>query len=152
VTFTYSPGRIAQQGRDYLRFKLGDTRKNNPLLSDEELDGVLALSAEADGAPPDPSRALYMAAESLANKFRNQVTRSVGQLRLEYGQRTQYWTAEAARLRKLSTTAYAPRAIVTRTGEQAERDDPERRPDYFHEGLHDLPGSTAASSPDPLAP
>jgi hypothetical protein len=154
VAWTYVPGNVSQGGRDAVRFALGDVRPTDQLMADEEIDGALARTAAVAGVA-DYGAAAAACAEALAARFRNQVDLSAGSLRLSYAQRAQHWTEEAKRLRRISVSSHAPRAITTQTEYDAERADPDRRPDPFYDGLHDFPGIGGSGPPsgrDPLAP
>lgn len=81
MAFSYRAASIPNSGRDRIRFELGDTDSENPLLQDEEIDAVITV--EGGGF----YRAAAMCAFTIARKFAREVSVSAGPLRLDLGAR-----------------------------------------------------------------
>lgn len=81
MTWTYS-GNPAHSDKDAVRFEIGDTNKDDQLLSDEEIE--FALSAETD-----TYRAAARCCEFLARKFAREADYRLGPMSVSASQRSE---------------------------------------------------------------
>lgn len=91
MTWSYG-GDPAANAKDRVRFIVGDTTSTFPLVSDEEINAVLADQAV-------PTYAAAAICEALAAKFSVQVDRSIGSTSIGLSRRAQAFAEQAARLR-----------------------------------------------------
>ena len=111
--------------KDRVRLLLGDTDGSDELLTDAEIEALLALT-------PDPQLAAAAGAEALAARFGRRVDTSLpGGVRIAFSQRAEAFRLLAHRLR--GDVAVEPAAAST--GEGAEGRCP-----IFQVGMHDVPG------------
>ncbi|MDD3229163.1 MAG: hypothetical protein PHE09_08080 [Oscillospiraceae bacterium] len=88
-TYTYDPGKINQNGKDRMRFELGDTMvegaAETAALTDEEIQAVMELY------PKRWKRAKLALVESLCRRFAFEVDTDVGPLSLGLQGRVEAW-------------------------------------------------------------
>ena len=89
MSFSYTPTNISQNGKDRIRFELGDTDAADPLLQDEEIAGALSISSNGH------AEATARAARAIAVKFTRQADLQVGPLKLTYQNRAAAYTTIA---------------------------------------------------------
>ena len=90
MAWTYGAG-PANSTRDAVRLFLGDTDSTDQQLSDSEINYFISLF-------PTTYAAAAMAARAVAAKYARLVSKSVGDLRIEYQQRQASYAAIAVRL------------------------------------------------------
>jgi hypothetical protein len=78
--------------RDKVRFLIGDTDENEPLLQDEEIDFLLSENT-------DIYLAASSAAESISAKFARQSDKSIGDAHTTYSQKAEAYHRLAERLK-----------------------------------------------------
>jgi hypothetical protein len=128
VTWSYS-GNPAASDRDRLRFDLGDTVAEDPLLQDEELDFCLAQESSYYGA-------LARACEAIAMRFSREASVSTGRLSLQLAERAKQWTERAQEYRKRAAAAHAPSVGgLSKAEEEAALQDPDRTGPYFRKDM-----------------
>ena len=126
--------------KDEVRFLLGDTNQNDPLISDEEINYLI-------GKWSDPYICAAMGAEALSAKYASLIDRSVGSLSISYSQRSQQFADLAKRLRQQARSTAAssggagPQVFGIAWADKDEKDaDTTLIPDTFDEGFMDNPG------------
>lgn len=88
MTWTYS-GDPASSAKDEVRALMGDTDADTQLVTDEEV--LWAITQHADQTGYGNYRAAAMIAHMIAARYSKMVSKSVGSLSINYGQRyTQY--------------------------------------------------------------
>ncbi|MGE3510710.1 MAG: hypothetical protein AB7N65_17695 [Vicinamibacterales bacterium] len=102
MTWTYS-GDPSASDLDAVRFAIGDTVSADPLLTDEEIEFLLAATSATVAS------ASVAAARNLAARFARDVDRQVGNLRISASQR-------AASFRALAVQLEADRVAALGTG------------------------------------
>jgi len=135
VTWTYTEA-PATSDRDWVRIRIGDTDTDDQLLSDEEIASLLTDEGSKE-------LAAAVAAESLAAKFaRKAASKSVGDLRLTYGEMSARYERLAGRLR----SSYAVRRAspiaggISRQRKRTVKEDTDRVPPRFARGQFRHPG------------
>jgi hypothetical protein len=96
MSWTYSDD-PASSPRDEVRFLIGDTDPAVPLLTDEELDWLLAANSNT-------YYAAAQAADSVAAKYGKYVTKTVDGLTITKSERSTNYAALAKRLRSQART------------------------------------------------
>lgn len=125
LTFTYDPAKIQENGKDRMRFELGDTMvegaEETCALSDEEYAAALALY------PKKWRKAKLALLSSIVHRFLYEVDTKVGPLSLSLRQRAEAWKAMYDELKAEDTAMAVPSA-------NPQAISPEH---YFYEGMHD---------------
>lgn len=134
-TWTYS-GDPASSDHDQLRFNIGDTNENDPLLSDAEIDFCVA-----QGGPSYSGMAL--AAEAVAMRYGREADIRISPLSIDYNNRAKFWSMRADEYRKRSQQLGVPTFSISSF------QDPNGRP-YFWLGMHDI--GTGPAAPPEAAP
>lgn len=133
MPYTYS-GDPSSSDRDELRFLLQDTA-NPGFMTDAELDYLLTQY-------PTVPQAALAAARTLYAKFAQQVSKSVGDLRIEAGARAANWAAMITTLQDLIATQ-EPGGIYAggQSRDEQTTDDADTNLPHgsFRLGMHDLP-------------
>lgn len=126
-TYTYDPTKIGTQGKDRMRFELGDTEVDGEgqvaALSDEEYEAVLSAYSGKW------KRAKLACVESVMRRFSYEVDEKVGPLSLSLRERYESWKAMYDQLKSEIAGVSVPSANA-----QAIAGDK-----YFREGLHNNP-------------
>ncbi len=128
-TFTYDPAKLGENGKDKMRFELGDTMveggSETTYLTDEEIIAIL-------GAYPNRwKRAKLALVESLCRRFSYEVDTDVGPLSLGLKGRVEAWRDMYKEL-KAEIGGYAvPKANPAAIGGGA----------YFYTGMMDNPSA-----------
>lgn len=134
-SYTYDPGAITKNGKDRMRFELGDTmvegQDETCALTDEEYKAALALY------PKSWRKAKLKCLESIVHRFSYEVDTKVGPLSLSLHQRAERWKKMLDELKaedaKMAVPSAHPRAIS-----------PEH---YFFEGMHGNPQAPPERGP-----
>lgn len=101
VAWTYS-GDPTSSLRDQVRYLLGDTDSTDPQLQDAEITGQVTLMYPTPGSTANAFLVARNCALALAAKYSRQVTKSAGNLRVEYATRADAYRKLAGDLRRLS--------------------------------------------------
>lgn len=124
-TFTYDPAKIPENGKDRMRFELGDTMvegaEETCALTDEEYAAALALH------PKKWRKAKLDLLSSIVHRFMYEVDTKVGPLSLSLRQRAEAWKAMYDELKAEDAAMAVPSA-------NPQAISPEH---YFYEGMHD---------------
>jgi hypothetical protein len=133
VAWTYS-GDPSSSAKDAVRFAIGDTDATDPLLTDEEINHLVAEYGTAKQAAP-------AAAEAIAAKFSRQASKSVGDLSIQLNQKAEAYMALARRLaQRASTVAAAPYAGGVDAADRASETDTSLLQPVFKRGMHEPAG------------
>lgn len=122
---TYDPTKLAERGKDRMRFDLGDTNMADPLLMDEEIQIIL------DENLASWRRAQLKCSEKIAEKFAPETTIKVGSLTIDLAARAEFWAKKVADLRKQCAGLGAPIAAASAGGQG------DSAGSYFRTGMHD---------------
>ena len=126
--FSYDPSKIPANGRDRIRFELGDTDSANPLLDNAEIDAVISVEGGSF------YRAAAMCAFTIARKFSREVSYSVGSLRVDLAARARSYREMAdvlmAQARREGSVPYPVAGGLPADDTQVEA----------YRGVHDYPG------------
>lgn len=129
LCYTYDGTKIAEKGKDRMRFELGDVMvadgAKNAYLSDEEIEAMI------EAYDPSWLRAKLALVESVLRRFSYEVDTQSGPLRLSLNQRYNAWKAMYD---KLKTEADAASSLPDYNTMGR------RKPPYFYEGMHDNHG------------
>ena len=109
MSWSYS-GDPTSSPKDEVRFLIGDTRANYPMMSDEEIIYCITLvygSLEAAPAQGNFLPAAY-AADNLATKYAGMADKSVGDLHISYSNQFRQYQQLAQRLRARATNWLIP--------------------------------------------
>lgn len=92
MAWTYS-GNPATSLRDQVRFLIGDTDPDDPLLQDEEIDWLLAQSNQ------NVLAAAAEACQAISARYSRQADRQVGDLRIALSQKAEAYAKRAQEFR-----------------------------------------------------
>jgi hypothetical protein len=98
MPWTYS-GDPAANDKDEVRFLIGDTNVDDQLMSDEELNYLIAVEVDA-GSSYSNYGAAAAACDVLAAKYAKLIDKSVGSLSISYSQKYQHFIEIARHLRE----------------------------------------------------
>lgn len=127
VNYTYEPEKIAESGKDQMRFELGDTMveggADTSALCDEEINAALKKY------PNSWKRAKLMLLESICRRFAFEADTKTGPLSLSLGNRAKIWREDYEALKK-EVTAECCKVpnFSNRTG---------KKPPYFYSGMQE---------------
>lgn len=139
--WSYDPDNLATSTRDQVRFLLGDTDPEEPLLSDAEVDYLVSTEGVAQ-------QAAAIGAERLAARYARETSRSMGSLSISADQKSRHFRELAEQLRQeLATRAGAPWAAITTTRKDALEDDTSLVDKNFRIGMFDDPAATTPTDP-----
>jgi len=140
MTWTYNSANVGSSSRSFVRFKLGDTSSGNPLLQDEEIDGIL-------GDLGDQYFAAAYCARSVAASFMTRVDKSVGKLNIHSAQVAEAYEKLATRLEYEASMRVTPYAgAISVSDKEANVADSDTVLPQFTVGQFDLPGVGVSSS------
>lgn len=124
-TYTYDPIKIKENGKDRMRFELGDTMiegaEETCALSDEEYTAILEFY------PGKWRRAKLALIESILRRFSYEVDTKVGPLSLSLRQRVEGWQKMYDDLKAEIIKCGVPSANPAAISDEH----------YFFEGIHD---------------
>ena len=139
MTFEYS-GDPATSAKDEVRFLIGDTDENDALMQDEEIDYLVTTHGSVSLAGAN-------ALLALASRYSRQVTKAVGDLKLELSDKAAQFRVAADDLFAASggsganVPAVAPYVGGLSIAEKVESDaDPDLVRGSFSIGMHDFEG------------
>ena len=125
MAYTYDPAKIKENGKDRMRFELGDTMieggAETCALTDEEYGAIMELY------PGKWKKAKLELLRSILHRFAYEVNTTVGPLSLQMRGRFDAWKALHDELAKEVSNMSVPGMSkkITQT------------PTYFYEGMHD---------------
>lgn len=126
MSWTYSSN-PAYSAKDQVRFLIGDTDSNDPLLDDQEIAWVLSKYNNS------PINAAIRCCESVVAKFSRLANEAVGQVRIDFSQKAEGYTRMMTILKtRLATEDAAPYAGgISVSDKQAQVQNTDRvRPDF----------------------
>lgn len=125
--YTYDPEKIKEDGKDRMRFELGDTMveggADTSALTDEEITTVLGMY------PGRWKRAKLALLESICRRFTYEPDTRTGPLTFGFGERAKLWREDYEKLKK--EVQNAP-ASIPQPGTGM---DGRARPPYFYSGM-----------------
>ena len=139
MAVTYNSSNVGSSGLATVRFWLGDTSSDAPLLQDGEINGILS------NITSNYTLAAAYCAEAIAGKYSRQADTSNEELSVSASQRSEQYRRLAAQLRK---RAYAGAELFV--GGRSLDTKAERREDsdlvqpLFEKGMDDFAGSAGA--------
>lgn len=130
MTYSYDPAKLAEHGKDLMRFELGDTevedKEDTCALSDEEYTGILELYANHR---KPWKRAKLACIESIFRRFSYEPDTVDGPVSFKFGDRAKLWQDEYKRLKKeLEDEDIDASAILGAVSQKG-------RPPYFYLGM-----------------
>lgn len=137
TTYTYT-GDPTNQTRDAVRFLIGDTDNTAWKTTDEEI--AFALAEE-----PNIYFAAAMCAKTIGARFATLVDKSVGDLKISYGQRQSQYRDLARDLERRGAARVGSifATGISRAEVQTEKTDTDRLSPAFEVGMHDNPGGSS---------
>ncbi len=125
-SYTYDPSKIPENGKDRMRFELGDTMveggSDTSALTDEEIEAALQTYLGAW------KKAKFFLVESVYRRFSYEVNTRTGPLTLELQERAKRWEAMYNALKKeVDAEAVTVPPLY---------EDGRNKPPYFHTGMH----------------
>lgn len=134
MTWSYS-GDPATSDKDAVRYLIGDTDEDNPLVEDEEIDYTLSIENNV-------IRASAMVAESIAGKFSRKADRTIGDYSESFSQIHQQYLSLAEKLRRQSKFKNSFKAIpfaggISRSDKKETKEDSDREKPSFKKGMMD---------------
>lgn len=142
MTFSYS-GDPSDSDRDNVRFTTGDTISTDVLLTDEELDSILATNTSVKGAS-------VVAVRRIIAIVARQVTKAVGDLKMNLSDRIKNYKILLSELQRslvLSTGGPVAGGLSASRKETVEEDTDRVIPD-FEKGQFDHPGTGNENVPN----
>ena len=126
-SYTYEPGKIQEEGKDRMRFELGDTMveggADTSALADEEILAILSMY------PRRWKRAKLACLESICRRFAYEPDTKEGPLSFSLGDRARLWREDYEKLKKeVSAGAVNVPAPFLGAGGTG-------NPPYFHTGM-----------------
>lgn len=149
MSWSYS-GDPSDSPKDYVRFLIGDTDRDEPLLDNEEIAVFLKLYNNA------PMNAAIRCCEQIAAKFSRRVNEAVGQVRMDFSQAAKAYRDMAMDLRRrLAIEDMTPFAGgISKTQKQAEEQNADRvQPDFTRHMMENhqvSPFTSIGQDTDPL--
>lgn len=124
--YTYDPEKIQENGKDRMRFELGDTMveggSETSALTDAEIEAVLAMH------PKRWKRAKLALLESICRRFAYEPDTKTGPLSFSFGDRAKLWREDYEKLKKeVAMESCAVSASLTGGS---------KKPPYFYTGMH----------------
>jgi hypothetical protein len=140
VTFSYS-GNPANSDVDQLRFLMGDTNKDAPYFTDEEIAYLVATNG-------DILTAAMRGVEGIMAQLSGAVDESVGSVSIQFSKKNEgyqkLWDRLNVRLAMEGAVPYA--GGISRTDKKQVACDPDREPTQFTVRMHDTGRTTKPSS------
>lgn len=137
MAWNYS-GDPSTSSKDGVRFLVGDTDSNDPQLQDAE---ILFLISQYTNI----WKSAAYAARSIASKYARQISKAVGDLKLEYQQRqTAYTEMSRDFLKQAATRTSLPFAGgISKADQKTDRLNPDLKQFVFTKNLFHYPGADA---------
>ena len=126
-TYTYEPEKISENGKDRMRFELGDTMveggSDTSALTDEEITAAIEMF------PKKWKRAKLALLESICRRFAYEPDTKTGPLSFTFGERAKLWREDYEKLKKEVENGSL---TVLRYGADP---DGRSKPPYFYTGM-----------------
>ena len=126
-SYNYDPTKLTENGKDKMRFELGDTMveggNETAALTDEEINAAL------ESHPGKWKRSKLMLLESLCRRFAFEVDTRTGPLTLNLQERAKLWRKDYDELKK---EVAAESAVVPDSLQKGGK-----RPPYFYAGMQE---------------
>lgn len=125
--YTYEPEKIPENGKDRMRFELGDTMveggAETSALTDAEIEAVLGMY------PDNWKRAKLALLESICRRFAYEPDSKTGPLSYSFGDRAKLWREDYEKLKKevAGDSVTVPELCTGPDGRT--------RPPYFYTGM-----------------
>ncbi len=124
--YTYDPEKLQENGKDRMRFELGDTMveggSETSALTDAEIEAVLKMY------PKRWKRAKLALLESICRRFAYEPDTKTGPLSFSFGERAKLWREDYEKLKKeVAVESCAVPRSMTGGG---------KKPPYFYTGMH----------------
>ena len=134
MTWSYS-GDPSSNDKDAVRYLVGDTDKDNPLIEDEEIEYVLSIESNV-------IRAGAMVAENIAGLFARKADRSIGDYSEKFSQIHEQYLNLAKELRKQSKSKHSFKAVpfaggISKASKNKQSRDKDRVKPSFKKGMMD---------------
>jgi len=143
MSWSYS-GNPAASTLDKVRWLIGDTDTSDQQLSDEEINAALVVSGD------DPYTAAISCVEALIAKYSRKVTKSMGDLSINYGDIVANYRSLLGDIRRRATlqlcTPYA--GGISISDKQTDEADSDRVQPSFYKGMHDMDGTQTEQAED----
>lgn len=127
ASYTYEPEKIKEDGKDRMRFELGDTMVDGgaetSALADEEIAAALAMF------PGKWKRSKLALLESICRRFAYEPDTKEGPLSFSFGERAKLWREDYDKLKKEVEAESA--SVPASFGEFGKV-----KPPYFYTGMH----------------
>lgn len=128
MSWTYS-GDPSSSARDAVRFMIGDTDADRPLLSDKEIDFTLSTNLSA-------REAAIGCCEAIAMKFADKVDRRIGKTMVSGSQVYEQYVKMAARLKCKSSASGVPYSGgMFEVDTNTDRNNSALKQPYFRKGM-----------------
>ncbi|WHH58305.1 hypothetical protein [Petroclostridium sp. X23] len=124
MTATYDATKLGEFGKDRMRFELGDTNMDEPILQDEEIN--IFVTEESSW-----KRAILKCTEKIASKFATEANMQIGPIKMDLMDRAKFWESKVANLKREQAGMAVPVAAASAGGEG------DIQGAYFRVGLHD---------------
>lgn len=123
--YTYEPEKIKENGKDRMRFELGDTmvegRSDTSALTDEEVEAAFNMY------PDSWKRAKLALLESICRRFAYEVDTKEGPLSFSLSQRAKIWRDDYEKLKQEVELESATVPVSATSGN--------KKPPYFYAGM-----------------
>ena len=123
--YTYAPDKIQENGKDRMRFELGDTmvegRSDTSALTDEEIEAAFKMY------PDSWKRAKLALLESICRRFAYEVDTKEGPLSFSLNQRAKLWRDDYEKLKQEVEMESAAVPASATSGK--------KKPPYFYAGM-----------------
>ena len=123
--YTYAPDKIQKNGKDRMRFELGDTmvegRSDTSALTDEEIEAAIKMY------PDSRKRAKLALLESICRRFAYEVDTKEGPLSFSLNQRAKLWRDDYEKLKQEVEMESAAVPASATSGK--------KKPPYFYAGM-----------------
>jgi len=131
MSATYS-GDPSASDLDHIRFVIGDTDVNDPLLQDGELNYCLSRESSFYGA-------CALACESIGNRFSQEADVIMGTaMQLKLNARAQQWMSRAQDYRQRAVAAHAPESGgMSKAQKEQDFSNPDRTGPYFRKDMEE---------------
>lgn len=139
MSWNYNPNLIA--AIDQVRIAIGDVTTSDPLFSDQEITGMLAVY-------PSALLAAAALADAQAAKYARRASMSVDGLSVQYNQRVTGFMQLASRLRAQAANGEGAGNVgsplisgISKADMETQKEDTDRDPNRFEVGMQDYPGT-----------
>lgn len=117
--------------KNFVRFTIGDTNKDDVLLSDEEIQSLLVIHKTKEAAAVEACLAIAAKLARLADE-------KVGDVSVSFSQRAQAYERLAVKLRaRFATDLDIHAGGISESDKTIVESDTDRKPPIFKIGLHD---------------